>query len=221
VVWNGIDAERFAPRGPALEGRAALRARLGLPPAGFLVLFAGYNYEQKGLFTIIRALPALRDEDVSAVVAGNDPVRRRAAERLAEELGVRERLHFLGTVEDMPTCYAACDALVFPAEGEAFSMVVLEGMAAGLPVVLSRDNGAAEFLEPDVDALVLPERPSPDDVEAAVRGLVADPAGRREMAEAGRAKARARSWDRVAEEVVLQIRIMNGARDAAGEGART
>jgi hypothetical protein len=41
------------------------------------------------------------------------------------------------------------------------------------------------------------------------------------MAEAGRAKARARSWDRVAEEVVLQIRIMNGARDAAGEGART
>jgi glycosyltransferase involved in cell wall biosynthesis len=121
----------------------------------------------------------------------------------------------------MPSCYAACDALVFPAEGEAFSMVVLEGMAAGLPVVLSRDNGAAEFLEPDVDALVLPERPSPDDVEAAVRGLVADPAGRREMAEAGRAKARARSWDRVAEEVVLQIRIMNGARDAAGEGART
>jgi glycosyltransferase involved in cell wall biosynthesis len=221
VVWNGIDAERFVHRGPAGAGRAALRARLGLPPAGFLVLFAGYNYEQKGLFTIIRALPALRGEGASAVVAGNDPVRRRAAERLAEELGVREKVHFLGDVEDMPSCYASCDALVLPAEGEAFSMVALEAMAAGLPLVVSRDTGIAELLEQGKDAIVLPERAAPEDVSDAIRILAEDRARGRALADAARAKARARSWDRVAEEVVLQIRIMNGARDAAGEGART
>jgi UDP-glucose:(heptosyl)LPS alpha-1,3-glucosyltransferase len=166
VVYNGVDLERFHPRLRAAH-REAARAEAGLQPSAWTLLFAGSGFERKGLDVALQALPLLGDSAARLVVIGRGDVARYRA--LARELGVADRVVWLGVRADIERWYAAADVLVLPTRYEPFGNVHLEGLASGLPVVTSRAAGGAEVVNARCGAVVDPR--SPDALAAAVAGV--------------------------------------------------
>ena len=135
--------------------KSQARARLGLPAAGFCLLFVGNDYRKKGLQTLLQALVQLPADAVLAVV-GN-PAHIPAFREQAQSSGLAERVFFLGSLKDVGPAYEAADCLVHPTLEDTFAMVVLEAMAHGLPVVVSgpRYCGIAGLLQHGVNAMIL------------------------------------------------------------------
>jgi len=187
IVPNGVEVELFA-------GATPVR---GLPP-GPKVLWVNRLDPQKAFPVALEAFSLLAPElgDLSLVVAG-DGRDRRALESLPAD--VRRRVVMLGTVAhtDLPPYHAAGDAFVSPATGqESFGIVLVEAMAAGLPVVASDIPGYREVVRDGVEGLLVPPG-NAGALAAALRRVLtdADLAGR--LAEAGRERALEYSWGRV------------------------
>jgi UDP-glucose:(heptosyl)LPS alpha-1,3-glucosyltransferase len=140
LVRNGVEGERWQ-RGD----REAQRAKWGLVPDEFLLLFAGSGWERKGLPFVIAALEKMSDASLKLVVAGKGRPPRNAPS------GVR----FVGPMADLENAYAAADLFVFPPIYEPSANVVFEALAAGLPVVTSACNGAAEVIEEGINGTVV------------------------------------------------------------------
>jgi UDP-glucose:(heptosyl)LPS alpha-1,3-glucosyltransferase len=143
VIRNGVDLERFHPRRRE-PARRRWRGEFGVGDR-LVWLLAGSGWRRKGLATALRALARAEPRDAELWVVGRDAPK--PWRRLAARLGVTSRIRFLGVRRDLETLYAACDALLLPTRYDAFANVCLEAAAAGLPVVTSRSNGAAEILE--------------------------------------------------------------------------
>lgn len=153
-VENGVDLRAFREAVPA--------EREAIVPAGcdFLLAQVARFQEHKDQAALIRALAKL-PAGVHAIFVG-DGERRAACERLAAELGVAERAHFLGVRTDVPALLRAADVAVLPSHWEGFGLAAVEGMAAGKPVIASDVPGlgdvvrGAGLLFPcgDVEALV-------------------------------------------------------------------
>ena len=112
---------------------------------------------QKGVDVGVRALPHL--DDAVLVVLG-EGVERPALERLAQELGVRGRVFFLGRVPDVAAWYRRAAVLVHPVRWEGFGLAVLEAMLAGVPVVASRVSSLPELVvDGETGVLVAPDDP--------------------------------------------------------------
>lgn len=143
-VPNAIDPRRFhAPDRAAL--RAAMRERWRVPTGTTAALFAAMNYPLKGLAPLLHAVQRLPAQlPFVLLVAGNPRTRR--ARWLAQRLGVHERVRFVGHCPDMRRAYFAADFLVHPTFYDPCSLVVLEALACGLPVITTRYNGASELL---------------------------------------------------------------------------
>jgi glycosyltransferase-like protein len=198
VVRNGVDPDRFGAATPG--GRERFRAMAGADADTFLVLTVGGIEPRKGSVTLLEAtadLVARADgsgpRPVLAVVGGHTffdyrAYRDNALARLPE-LGLVEGrdILLLGTVSeaDLGGWYRAADAFAFPSVKEGFGLVVLEALAAGLPVVASDIPVFAEYLEDGRNALLVP----PGDAGAlggALDRLAGDPALRRRLADGGR-----------------------------------
>jgi UDP-glucose:(heptosyl)LPS alpha-1,3-glucosyltransferase len=151
VVRSAIDGERF-PEHDRLKRRLACRTQWGIAPAEVVGLFGAMNYRLKGLDPLLRSLaclfarPEYRDgrPALRLVVAGNPNFRR--YQRLARALHIHDSVHFIGHCPDMSSAYSAADFLVHPTFYDPCSLVVLEALACGLPVITSRANGASELL---------------------------------------------------------------------------
>ena len=183
VIVNGVDLEEFRPG-------AANRAALGLPPHAPLGLFAGdLRLMRKNLDTVLKAMvdvPALHLAVCGAVQGSPYPA-------LAAKLGVSARVHFLGFRRDMPDLMRAADMFVFPSRYEACSLVMLEALASGLPVLTAVTAGGAEVLTPSCGHVL----PNPDDAKALAQTLQAwvdDPQRRQQMGQAARQVAEQHSW---------------------------
>jgi UDP-glucose:(heptosyl)LPS alpha-1,3-glucosyltransferase len=191
VVHPGVDLERFRPAGP--EGsREAVRGELGLGEGVPLLAFVGNDYRRKGLDALLRAL--VRLPEAHALVIGRDK-NEGAYREYAAGLGVGSRVHLLGLRPDPERWLAAADCLVFPSHFDAFGSAVLEGLACGLPAVVSRRAGAAELVvEGKTGALV----DGPEDVEALARAVkpFLDRVHRQEAGRDARAEAEGRGWQR-------------------------
>src|SRR5581483_9618721 len=200
VVRNGVDPDRFGPGGPG--ERDVFRARAGAGPGTFLVLTVGGIEPRKGSVTLLEAMARLKAKaesngaglrPVLAVVGGHTffdyrAYRDGALARLPE-LGLVEGrdILLLGTVSeaDLGGWYRAADAFAFPSVKEGFGLVVLEALAAGLPVVASDIPVFAEYLEDGRSALLVP----PGDAGAlagALDRLAGDRRLRRTLAAGGR-----------------------------------
>ncbi len=132
VIHNGVDLGRFRPEP---RGR--------LPGQGPTAVFLGSGFQRKGLATAlgaIRRIPGLH-----LAVLGSDPRPARWA-RLARELGVDARVHFLGPVARPEELLPAAAALLLPTRYDPFSNAVLEALACGVPAITSGANGASEVL---------------------------------------------------------------------------
>ena len=142
VLANGVDLDRFHPRGRTLHGDVQ-RRQLGLAPSERVLLFVGSDYWRKGLDRVLVALAELaaQGEMFHLLVAGGD--RRQAAfSSIARDLGILGQVSFLGEVTRPELLYASADLLVLPTRYDPFANVTLEALASGVPVLTSRVNGA-------------------------------------------------------------------------------
>ncbi len=177
-----INPERFRPDAGARE---ALRARMGVGADRFVVLAVAHLIRAKGIDVLVRASLHLPPEVVVWVV-GEGP-EQGALEGLAHELGVRDRVRFLGPQGRVEPYMQAADCFVCPSRwAEAAGLVVLEAQAAGLPLVASRVGGIPEYVEDGKTSLLFPPEDERQLAEC-VRELHVSPARRAAMGQAARA----------------------------------
>jgi len=202
VIHPGVDVARFsAPERAAC--RAEIRSLYGVDPADHLVLFVGMNFEVKGLDTIVEALAKARSMRPETVIRllivgrGNE----RKYRRFAESLGVADAVIFAGTqTRGLERYYRAADMFALLSRYDTFGMVVLEAMAAGLPVIVSSNVGAKDLVEENGNGFVLADGRDSD--AAASRMLQLLENGRREsMSRAALRTATVHDWDRLAEAI--------------------
>lgn len=170
-LTNGVETDLFKPVKPAFP--AGPRRRLVVPRRLF---------PKNGVEYFIRALPHIaRGADVEALLVGDGPERERL-EALARELGVAERVRFLGRQvnADMPALLCSAELAVFPSLMEATSVAALESMACERPVAASRVGGLPEIVDDEVGGLFEPA--DPEDLARVVLGLLARP----DLADLGR-----------------------------------
>ena len=190
IIPNGADVELFAGAEPAQL------------PEGRRILFVNRLEPRKGFPVMVEAFRLLLAEEPDAllVVAGDGP------EALAVDgldAAARKRVVLLGSVahQALPPYHAGCDVFCAPAVGrESFGIVLVEAMAAGLPLVASDIPGYREVVRDGVEGLLVPPR-DPPALAAALLRLLGDPDASRAMAQAGRERARRYSWDAVAGEL--------------------
>jgi len=161
VIYNGVDIERFHPRNRRY--REEVRSRYGLNSKDLLLLFVSHNFRLKGLRYLIQAIPLLKGKkgDIKLLVIGRD--RAGPYRRLAKKVGCADDVLFAGGVKDLERYYAGADILVHPTFYDPCSLVVLEALASGLPVITTRRNGAGGIIEDGLEGFVLD---NPRDVEA-------------------------------------------------------
>ncbi|HEX8907359.1 MAG TPA: glycosyltransferase, partial [Longimicrobiaceae bacterium] len=141
VVMNGIrarDAER-----PRLRDR--LREELGAAPGTLLVGGAGHLAPRKGFDLLLRAFAAAELDDARVVIAGGGDYLAELR-GMADELGIAGRVAFLGHRDDGPDVIAGCDVFVLGSRNEGMANVMLEAMAAGVPVVATDVSGVRRAL---------------------------------------------------------------------------
>ena len=183
VVQNGIPR----PGSLALPNELGIRRELGLPDAARLVLTVGRFTEQKGYDIYLDAAPAVLDAvpDAHLLWAGDGPLFEPMRAEV-EQRGFAHRLHLLGRRSDVPALMAAADLFALPSRFEGLPLVVLEALAAGLPVVGTRVVGTEEaVLDGETGRLVPPE--NADAFAAALVDALRDDDRRRRWAEAARA----------------------------------
>jgi glycosyltransferase involved in cell wall biosynthesis len=195
LVFNGTDLRRFSP-----DENGNRRA----PRFGPNMVFACRQlFPRKGIRFLLEAAAQLKPQfpDLKIVLAG-DGFERPALVRLAEELGISEDVTFLGWVPntDLPPYYRAAAVSVIPSLEEGFGIPAAEAMGCEVAVVASDAGGLPEVVEDGVTGLVVPRGDSAA-LAKAIGSLLADPERRRQMGQAGRARAlRLFDWDRTAEQ---------------------
>ena len=153
VVRSAVDPDRFAqPDRP--KRRLEWRLRWGIEPDAIVGLFVAMNYRLKGLDPLLHAVALLPHQDRFRLLVVGHP-NARSYQRLASKLGIAERVVFLGPRRDVHHCFFASDFLVHPTFYDPCSLVVLEALVCGLPVITSRQNGASELLHPPREGYVI------------------------------------------------------------------
>ncbi|RIV93480.1 glycosyltransferase family 4 protein [Aurantiacibacter xanthus] len=150
VHYTGLDRSLFRPLNRA-ESRTYLASHFGitLDPGARLVASIGALIPRKGQHFVIRALAQLPDTHLALVGIGPD---RAALAELAQELGLTERVHFLGSLGhgDLPRVLSAADATALPSASEGLANAWVESLACGTPLVITDVGGAREILSADV-----------------------------------------------------------------------
>ena len=178
LIRNGVATNRPSPAETAARLRSQILSQLTIPNGSdpLLMLFAAHNFRLKGLDSLIRALHSAGmtscDRMPCLIVMGAghaSPYRR-----LAQRLGVEERVIFLGSSENVCDVLAVSDVGVLPTYYDPSSRFILEALAAGKPVITTAFNGATDHFVAGRHGLVID---TPDDVEALAQAIVhfADP----------------------------------------------
>ncbi len=195
VIYSGVNTVEFSPEN-SVKKRAEIRSQYGFNDDDIVMIFVGNEFKRKGLETTLEAMTLLKESRLKLLVAGKaDPSYFR---KRAEVLGVNEQVSFIGSRSDLNFQYGASDLLVLPTQYEAFGLVITEAMAAGLPVVVSKDAGASELIEPDKEGILLTD---PKDSKELADGIAKlfDKQTRQQMGYAARQKALQYTWDEVAD----------------------
>lgn len=185
VIYNGIDVSRLPP------SSVDLRATLGIPAEATVIATAGSLIQRKGHDVLIRAFHALPDQAVPAhlLIPSGGP-ERGSLQALATSLGLSDRVHFLGYIDDLAQVYQAATIFALASRGDAFGLVLAEAGHFERPVVATRVGGIPEVIADEETGILV----APDDVPgfaAALSRLMADPALRTAMGQAAKARVTA------------------------------
>lgn len=167
IIPNGVDLSRFHP-GLRERFRGPVREQEGVPESVPVLLFVGHNFRLKGLEEAIRGAAAFfrKGFDFRLLVAGRTGARRYG--RLAHRLGIESKIRFLGERKVMEELYGAADLLLHPTWYDPCSLVVLEALGAGVPVITTRFNGASELMTSGEEGVILDD---PSNEEALCQAL--------------------------------------------------
>ncbi|GAA3231110.1 D-inositol-3-phosphate glycosyltransferase [Oerskovia jenensis] len=205
VVPPGVDLDLFSP--PAAgQTKESLRAALGLPTTGRLVLFAGRVQPLKAPDVLVRALGVLADHDEplpTLVVLGGPSGRMTAVrelEALAYQMGVSDHVIVRPPVprDELVRYYRAADLVAVPSHNESFGLVAAEAQASGTPVVAAAVGGLRTVVEDGVSGILVPDH-NPWTWSRTLSDLLADDARRAELASGARRVSERYGWDATAE----------------------
>jgi D-inositol-3-phosphate glycosyltransferase len=201
-VPPGVDLGMFQPM-----NRADARREVGYG-TGRLLLFVGRLERLKGVEVAIRALGLLRDrrhDDVRLLILGEDSHEGDESEKerlkaIASEVGVRDRVDFVGSVahHELPYFYAAADVCVMPSYSESFGLVALEAQACGCPVVASGVSGLRSVVRDEVSGYLIDEH-DPAAYAERIGRLLENSELAQQMGRRGRLLAQRFSWTRTAD----------------------
>lgn len=188
MIIYGTDPQALQPD---LRGTAALRERLQAPDGAVIALCVGRMVPKKGFDEFIRAMaePVLRQRNVVTVMVG-DGDEKAAWQQLASELGVADRLRWVGSVPktEIGIYYNLCDLLAMPSvsrPADGLNVCVLDAMSCARPVIASTVAGNPLAVQDGVTGFLVPERDAAALAQATAQ-LCDDPALRRRMGTAGR-----------------------------------
>jgi glycosyltransferase involved in cell wall biosynthesis len=184
VVYEGVDL----PALPVADVRQRSRARWKVPEDSPLLGSVGVLSPDKGHDLLLRSLAQLRDEfpAVRLVLAGDGPAREEL-QQLATQLGVSDRVLFLGFVQDIDAVYPALDAFLFPSFFEGLGTSLLAAMSYEIPSVTFRGCAFGEIIENEKSGLLV-ETGKLGELTASTRRLLKDREMARRMGQAGRAR---------------------------------
>lgn len=186
VIYNGLDLSRFdAPVDPALPESLHLGTGPRVIVVSNLIAYKGHEYFLRAWALVLKSFPT-----ASAILVGEGPLRGRL-ETVADGLGIRGSVHFLGTRRDVPSLLAISDVYVHPSLEEGYSNSLLEAMAAARPVVATAVGGNVEAVTDGVTGVLVPARDEKALAHAMSRFL-SDPQAARSMGERASVSARAR-----------------------------
>ena len=200
IVHPGVALERYAGL-DRLRCRERIAGRFGIAPGEKIVLFVSMNFEIKGLDALMKGLAAFAGQPAAPpfrlLVAGKGNVRKYRA--LAASLGIDRQVTFAGVLSraDIPSVYAAADLYAMLSRFDTFGMVVLEAMAASLPVLVSDRVGAKDLVRDGGNGFVLPAGAGPEETARTLTFLLREET-REQMGQAARETARDHTWDAAA-----------------------
>ncbi|MEU0393342.1 D-inositol-3-phosphate glycosyltransferase [Streptomyces sp. NPDC006208] len=213
VVHPGVNLDVFRP-GPGgvpgdAAGRAAARARLGLPQDAFIPLFAGRIQPLKAPDILLRAValllerdPSLRSRIVVPVVggpSGSGLAKPEGLQKLAARLGIADVVHFQRPVgqQRLADWFRAASTLVMPSYSESFGLVAIEAQATGTPVVAAAVGGLPVAVRDELTGFLVPGH-DPADYADTLRRFVLDPSLSQTMGAAAAQHAQSFGWDAAA-----------------------
>jgi glycosyltransferase involved in cell wall biosynthesis len=192
VVPNGVDLDVYHPD----LNPETIRETLGLPERALVVGTVGRLHPTKGQDTFILAAHRIvRDRnDVHFLLVGEDTTPHRSCEAhlkaLSKQLGLEDRVYFMGFRSDVPQVLAAMDCFVLASIREPSGRVTQEAMACGRPVVATRSGGTVELVQDEKTGYLVPPK-NPETMAQRMLELLADSALRTTMGQAARAWAEA------------------------------
>jgi UDP-glucose:(heptosyl)LPS alpha-1,3-glucosyltransferase len=167
TLFNAVDLRRFDPAKDPSAGKS-LRQQFSIPNDRILALIIAQDFARKGLRECILAIQDL--PSVTLLVVGRD--NPAPYQRLTQQLGLSDRVLFAGPTADPYPFYQAADLFLLPTRHDPCSLVVLESLAMGLPVISTTSNGACEIMTDGLHGRILP---NPADILAlttAIRHLL-------------------------------------------------
>jgi glycosyltransferase involved in cell wall biosynthesis len=183
VIYNGLDLSIYQKS----HNDKVLRKELGVEDDVPLVgMIANFNFEIKGHRCFLEAAKGVMEKvrDVEFLLVGDGPLRNQYKE-MAQNIGIKEKVHFLGERPDVPAILSHLAVSVLSSTSEGFSNVILESMAAGRPVIATKIGGSPEIVVDGVTGYLVPPGDSLAMAEA-ITELLQDPDKARAMGSAGR-----------------------------------
>ncbi len=212
VVPNGVETGAFGN-----GNRTAARSAMGIGQSSFAFGLVGRICEQKGQEDFVAAAIALarRRRDAVFLMLGNreDKALEDRLRQSIADAGLAARIRFTGHVDDIAGAYAGLDCLVAPSRWEGFGLMLVEAMAAGVPIIASDTGAIPEVTGGDAALLVAPR--DPPALTGAMERLAGDAALRQQLAAAGKTRASAFTWEAAAVRVAaIYERVLGGATDS-------
>ena len=173
VIFNSVDLEVWAGD----RSESTLRSELGLPEDRFVMLCASRFADDKGhkyLIDSVKRLTELTDKPFTLVLAGDGPLLEPSKAQV-KELGLEEQVKFIGFRKDIKNLYKGSDLYVNSSQHEALSFLIIEAMAAGLPVIATDMGGNSDIVNDEAGCGLLVAYDDPDSMAGAMKRFLEDP----------------------------------------------
>jgi UDP-glucose:(heptosyl)LPS alpha-1,3-glucosyltransferase len=198
VINPGVDLNDYGKQN-INSVRNSIRGEFGIGIKDTVILFVSMNFEIKGLDDVLFSLAKLKaqNKNFKLVIAGKGNIKKYT--KLIRDMGMISDVIFTGPVskEKLINMYTAGDIYIMLSKFDTFGMVVLEAMAAGLPVVISGNVGARDIVREGVNGFVVEDTNDSDYIAAKIVSLL-DESTRKKMSAAAIQTACQNTWDSVA-----------------------
>jgi UDP-glucose:(heptosyl)LPS alpha-1,3-glucosyltransferase len=208
IIYPGVDSQIFSPD-KLVNTRVTHRRQFGFVEEDIVFTLVANAPCLKGAGRLLQALACLENEKTHLLIASST-TRFPRLRRMVKRLGLEKRVHFTQARQNTIPVYAAGDIYAALPEYESFGLTVLEAMACGLPVILTRNAGVAELLTSGTEGLLLPFPSKLEGVVQAMERLSTEERVREQMGLAARATAEKYTWEKTVQQVeAIYAQVVN------------